>query len=81
MGEVADDILAGIMCQQCGQWMPEIHKYWDDKDKLTDFFDNPPGYPRTCPDCVQMNKEEIANQFNWKWKRRVYKKSKKKGKR
>ncbi len=51
MGEAAQDALDGITCQYCGQWMPEVDEYWDDKSKLNDFFDNPPGHPRTCPDC------------------------------
>jgi len=33
---VADDIIAGLMCQRCGCYMPDYEA---------------PGYPRTCPDC------------------------------
>ena len=51
MGEVTDDILNGLMCQECGIWMPEIFEFGEDTEKLNEFFDNPPGYPRTCPDC------------------------------
>lgn len=57
MGEAAQDALDGITCQYCGQWMPEVDKYWNNKSKLKDFFDNPPGSPRTCPDC----EKEINN--------------------
>ena len=53
MGEVANDILNGIICQVCGVWMDEVELYWKDKKKLNDFFDNPPGYPRTCADCKE----------------------------
>lgn len=51
MGQVSEDILKGIMCQICGVWMPEVDKAGTDTKKLNDFFDNPPGYPRSCPDC------------------------------
>jgi len=57
MGEATQDILNGITCSICGQWMPEIEKYWKDKKKLDDFFENPPGYSRICPDC----KKEKSN--------------------
>lgn len=40
MGEAADDILEGAVCQVCGEWMED----------LLDGFD-PPGHPRTCEGC------------------------------
>jgi len=58
MGEVADDILNGLMCQECGIWMPEIFELGE--EKLNDFFDNPPGYPRTCPDC--QSEDDLRNE-------------------
>lgn len=58
---ISEDIMDGIMCQYCGVWMPEIEKYWDDKKKLSEFFKNPPGYPRTCKDCKKDNTEEYYN--------------------
>ena len=38
MGEIADMMLDGTLCQQCGG---------DIGDRKT------PGYPRYCPDCVR----------------------------
>jgi len=55
MSQTTEDILNGIMCQQCGQWMPEIGIYWNDPKKLNAFFNHPPGHPRTCPDCDATN--------------------------
>jgi len=46
MGQVADDILNGLMCEICGVWMPDVLK------KNSKLFTNPPGYPRKCPDCI-----------------------------
>jgi hypothetical protein len=46
MGQAADDILDGLCCEQCGQWMPDV---FDDGCSM---FDDPPGYPRTCPECL-----------------------------
>ncbi len=51
MGEMADDAYNGLICQYCGAWMPEVEKFWNDKKKLQEFFNNPPGYPRICPEC------------------------------
>lgn len=41
MSETTELIMAGIMCQMCGQWMDDIAD--------PDFVE--PGYPRTCEDC------------------------------
>lgn len=40
MGDTADLILEGVLCQYCGSVM-------DDMDENTPS----PGYPRTCEDC------------------------------
>jgi hypothetical protein len=40
MGEAADDILCGMVCQCCGEWMDDILDGGD-----------APGYPRTCAGC------------------------------
>lgn len=56
MGEVADDILAGLMCETCSVWMPDV------LEKGSNLFENPPGHPRQCPDCKkdnENNKPEI----------------------
>lgn len=37
MGQVADDIIAGLLCEQCGSYI--------DGDM--------PGYPRSCDDCEE----------------------------
>ena len=47
MGQVADDMLDGLMCQECGVWMPDV---LEDNSPL---WEKPPGYPRTCPDCKE----------------------------
>lgn len=40
MGEVADDILDGTVCQHCGVFFDDILA-----------GEEPPGYPRSCPEC------------------------------
>jgi hypothetical protein len=52
MGEIADDILNGFMCQLCGCWMPELEEC-KTQDEVDEWFNNPPGYPRTCVDCLR----------------------------
>lgn len=44
MGDIADDVLEGIMCQVCGVIM-------------CDAFDAP-GYPQTCAGCAVDSDEE-----------------------
>ena len=58
MGQVADDILDGICCEQCGSWMPDVFKK-DHKGKTA--FEDPPGYPRTCPGCLE---DEMGGENN-----------------
>jgi len=36
MGEITDAMVNGLMCQSCGQFMPDMEE---------------PGYPRECGDC------------------------------
>ena len=57
MGEVADDINNGLMCQVCGTWMGDV--FMNDWE----LFKNPPGYPRTCGSCKKDEKTR-------KWKER-----------
>ncbi|EJL44000.1 hypothetical protein PMI08_02118 [Brevibacillus sp. CF112] len=38
VGEAADSILSGLMCQVCGAYMEDFEE---------------PGYPRTCEDCQE----------------------------
>lgn len=38
MGEIAEAIVNGFMCQSCGAIMPDHEE---------------PGYPRNCPDCIR----------------------------
>lgn len=42
MGEHANDILEGSVCQECGEWFDDV---LDGKD--------PPGYPRICNSCTE----------------------------
>lgn len=55
MGEVADDVLAGLMCETCGVWMPDVLK------RGSKLFENPPGHPRKCPDCVKEDNQGRKN--------------------
>lgn len=54
MGEVADDILAGLMCEICGVWMPDV------LEKGSKLFEKPPGHPRQCPDCKEEEEQHGA---------------------
>ncbi|MFP3390646.1 hypothetical protein [Brevibacillus sp. SIMBA_040] len=38
MGEVAEMILSGLLCQVCGTYMDDLQE---------------PGHPRTCDDCKE----------------------------
>lgn len=40
MGEHADDVLDGSVCQFCGQWFDDVLA-----------GEESPGYPRSCPAC------------------------------
>lgn len=42
MGEIADMILDGILCQVCGGLMEDVEPGF-----------NAPGHPRTCEDCLE----------------------------
>lgn len=37
MGQAVDDMLEGLVCQECGEWMDDFES---------------PGYPRTCEGCL-----------------------------
>lgn len=54
MSETTEDMLSGIACQICGQWMEDcwINKFGTE-ELNADLFNNPPGHPRTCPDCTK----------------------------
>ena len=54
MSETTEDMLSGIACQICGQWMEDcwINKFGTE-ELNADLFNNPPGHPRTCPDCMK----------------------------
>ncbi len=51
MGEIADMMLDGTMCQGCGVWMDDILNGAD-----------APGYPRFCGGCVGYQKSERARE-------------------
>ncbi len=54
MGEIADQMLDGTMCQVCGEWMPDFITFLevnsDENGVVTKEWD-PPGYPQTCTGC------------------------------
>jgi hypothetical protein len=45
MGEHAEDILEGLVCEWCGTWFDDV---FDGKD--------PPGHPRRCEQCEPTNR-------------------------
>lgn len=47
MGEIADMIMDGTLCEQCGCLMEDL--IMDNGEDLKD----PPGYRRTCEDCLE----------------------------
>lgn len=54
MGQIAEDIQQGLMCDRCGVWMPDIEKkIMSDKYTWEDILKKAPGYPRTCKDCKE----------------------------
>ena len=52
MGEIADMMLDGTFCQECGGLMEDLMYNIDNKKNTFDLKD-PPGYPRTCKDCKE----------------------------
>lgn len=47
MGEIADMVINGLLCQECGSYV--------------DFEE--PGYPRSCDDCeIESRFESLSNQ-------------------
>lgn len=42
MGEIAEMVINGLLCQKCGGWMEDMEE---------------PGYPRTCQYCKQERKQ------------------------
>ena len=42
MGEIADSMLDGEMCEGCGEWMED---FLEGKEA--------PGHPRRCPSCEE----------------------------
>lgn len=47
MGEIADMMIDGVLCQYCGVIMDDLIP--DDSDELLEA----PGYPRSCEDCSE----------------------------
>lgn len=45
MGEIADMMLDGTLCEGCGELMEDLID--DESDEL----DDPPGHPRRCASC------------------------------
>lgn len=48
MGDIADMMIEGILCQRCGVLM----------DDMTEEGAKAPGYPRDCADCLADSEEE-----------------------
>lgn len=47
MGEHAEDILDGSVCEWCGEWFDDVLN-----------GEEPPGYVRHCKECEKKEKEE-----------------------
>lgn len=62
MGEVADDMLDGTVCQYCGVWHDEIMAMEPSADDKPIPWE-PPGYPWTCGGCEKHTgpEEEIVH--------------------
>lgn len=54
MGEIAELMLDGTLCQVCGVLMEDLIQ--PGKKELKE----PPGYPRTCPGCSD-DDEEVSH--------------------
>ena len=52
MGEIADMVLEGTLCQVCGEIMYDMIPDGDEEAP------DPPGYPRTCAGCQGRDDEE-----------------------
>lgn len=52
MGEVAEMMLEGMLCEGCGEIM----------DDMLDDAVEPPGYPRRCPGCSPDRAEPARHQ-------------------
>jgi hypothetical protein len=59
MGDVADMMLEGILCQQCGGLMDEFCLP-DDADPDKEHVAEAPGYPQTCADCKEYERRQAA---------------------
>jgi hypothetical protein len=46
MGEVAEDVMDGMLCQHCGEWFADVLMGAD-----------APGYPRSCARCKHQDKD------------------------
>lgn len=53
MGEIAEMILEGILCQSCGAYIDDYYA----------------GFPRTCGFCRELEKEEKRKGGRVNWKR------------
>jgi len=52
VGEIADMVLEGTLCQECGEIMYDMIPDGDEEAP------DPPGYPRTCAGCQGRDDEE-----------------------
>ena len=51
MGEAANDILSGLMCQHCGGFI-------DGQE---------PGFPRSCSRCRRLYEEDDDERWGWEY--------------
>jgi len=56
MGEIADMVLEGILCQVCGVLMEDL--VVEGQEELSEG----PGYPQTCPACQRETEDEEVSQ-------------------
>lgn len=56
MGNIADLIIKGVLCEQCGCLMEDLIQPGTNQLKES------PGYPRSCPDCTPSNELNATEQ-------------------
>ena len=56
MGEMADDIIDGTVCQECGMFF---------RDVFAGEYMDAPGYPRTCNECDTKSSHKLMSDADW----------------
>lgn len=52
MGEIADMMWVGTLCEVCGAVMDDLIPEYGE------VLEDAPGYPRTCEDCIKFIEEQ-----------------------